>query len=99
MNESIDDLTVEREEDGHLVVKQIDKKVLSKGAWTTIIFRYQLWQPQTDDYSSDKYVIERYQKTGGEYKRRSKFNISSADQARKIVEILNLWLTDEGDSA
>lgn len=87
------------EENGHTIVRELDKKILSKGAWTTIIFRYQQWQPQSDDYGPDKYVIQRYQKSGGEYKRRSKFNISSADQAHKIVEILSQWLADEGDSA
>lgn len=99
MNDSIDDLTVEMEEDGRIIVKELDKRVLSKGAWTTIIFRYQQWQPKTEDYGPDKYAIHRYQKSGGEYKRRSKFNISSPDQARKIIEILSQWLDDEGDSA
>ena len=38
------------------------------------------------------YVIRRYKKTGGEYRQQSKFNISSADQARKIVDALSSWI-------
>ena len=45
MNETIDDLTVQFEENGQVIVNELDKVVLSKGAWTTILFRYQQWQP------------------------------------------------------
>lgn len=97
MNESIEDLTVEYEENGQLLVKELDKAVLSKGAWTTILFRYQQWQPETANYGPDKYVIQRYRKSGGEYHRQSKFNISSAEQARKIVDTLSAWI-DSADA-
>lgn len=92
MNESVDDLTVEYEENGQTIIRQLDKVVLSKGAWTTILFRYQEWRPETDDYGPDKYVIRRYRKVGGEYRQQSKFTISSQDQARKIIGALEGWL-------
>ncbi|MDO5484584.1 MAG: hypothetical protein Q4F27_06705 [Desulfovibrionaceae bacterium] len=92
MNETIDDLTVEYEENGQILIKELDKVVLSKGAWSTILFRYQEWRPESSDYGPDKYVIRRYKKMGGEYRQQSKFTISSADQARKIVDALQGWL-------
>lgn len=92
MNENVEDLTVEIEENGQILVRELDKAVLSKGAWATVLFRYQQLQPETGDYGPDKYVIQRYKKSGGEYKRQSKFNISSQDQARKIVDALSGWL-------
>ncbi|MDE5833647.1 MAG: hypothetical protein K2H64_11860 [Desulfovibrio sp.] len=95
MNETIDDLTVQEEENGQVFVKEIDKVILSRGAWTTILFRYQLYRPETDDFGPDKYVIQRYKKTGGSYRRQSKFNISSPEQARKIADALNGWLGAE----
>lgn len=95
MNETIDDLTVEMEENGQVFVKELDKVVLSKGAWATVLFRFQTYRPETDDFGPDKYVIQRYKKTGGEYRRQSKFNISSQEQARKIVDALNGWLKEE----
>lgn len=94
MSENIDDLTVEYEENGQILIKEIDKVALSKGAWVTMLFRYQQWRPESNDYGPDQYVIQRYQKSGGEYRRKSKFNISSANQARKIVDALNAWLDD-----
>lgn len=98
MNESIDDLTVDYEDNGQLIIRELDKAVLSKGAWTTILFRYQQWQPETGDYGPDRYVIQRYKKSGGEYCRQSKFNISSAEQARKIVDTLTAWIDDGGNA-
>ena len=90
----IEDLTVNFEENGTLVCKELDKEILSKGAWTTILFRYQEWRPETADYGPDKYVIRRYRKSGGEYRMQSKFTISSAKQAQNIVEILQSWLAE-----
>ena len=78
--------------DGIDVVKELDKAVLSKGAWTTILFRYQEWNRSKNEYSPDKYSIRRYQKRNGEYQQKSKFNISSKDQAEKIIEALQDWI-------
>ena len=88
-------MTVNFEENGTLVCKEIDKEILSKGAWTTILFRYQEWQTDTSDYGPDKYVIRRYKKSGGEYRMQSKFTISSAKQAPTLVDVLQNWLPKE----
>ncbi len=95
MNEHVDDLSVTYFEEGIETVKQLDKIVLTKGAWATIIYRYQDWDQKNDKYGPDKYTIRRYQKKNGEYKQRSKFNISSADQAEKIISALQTWLSAE----
>ncbi len=87
-----DDLTITYEEDGRTLVQEIDKVVLSKGAWTTVLFRYQELDNESDTYGPDKYAIRRYQKVGGEYNYKSKFVISSAAQAKKIVDALSAWL-------
>jgi hypothetical protein len=86
-----EELTVTYTEDGIDIVKELDKKILSKGAWTTLIFRYQEWNRSKEEYSKDKYTIRRYQKRNGEYQQKSKFNISSADQAKQLIEALNEW--------
>ena len=98
LSEAIEDLTVTYEENGQTVIKELDKVILSKGAWTTIIFRYQEWRPQMNSYGPDKYVIRRYKKVGGEYRPQSKFNISSADQARKIIEALQGWIGEADET-
>jgi hypothetical protein len=95
MPTNIDELTLNYEEDGILLVKELDREVLSKGAWTTIIFRYQSWDKGKEEYSKDMFSIRRYQKRQGEYIPKSKFNISSLDQAKKIIETLERWTKAE----
>jgi hypothetical protein len=91
----VEDLTVDYMEDGHLVSKQLDKVILTKGAWSTIIFRYQDWDRRKEEYGPDKFSIRRYQKRSGEYQQKSKFNISSRDQAQKIIDALQTWLKED----
>ena len=94
MAETVDELTVEYMEGDEMTVKELDKVVLTKGAWSTLIFRYQDLDRKTGEFGADKYTIRRYQKRNGEYSQRSKFNISSKDQANKIIDALKKW-TDE----
>lgn len=91
MSQKPEELSVSYVEDGIEVVKELDKEILSKGAWTTILFRYQEWDRAKGDFGPDKYSIRRYQKRGGEYRQQSKFNISSRDQAKAIIAALSKW--------
>jgi len=95
MSAEIDDLTVKYEEDGTVIVRELDKEILSKGSWTTIIFRYQDLNRTSGEYGPEKYTIRRYQKQKGQFLPKSKFNISSKAQAQKIVDTLNRWLAEE----
>ncbi len=94
MASTVDELTIDYEEDGIKIVDELDKVILSKGAWATVIFRYRQWQPSKEEYSPEKYTIRRYRKMSGQYKPQSKFNISSKDQAKKIIEALQGWTAD-----
>ena len=94
MATEIDELTVDYYEDGELLSRQLDKVVLSKGAWSTILYRYQDFDRKKEDFGPDKYSIRRYQKRNGQYQQKSKFNISSADQANKIISALQGWLAE-----
>jgi hypothetical protein len=94
MTSTVDELTVSYTEDGVEVVKELDKVVLSKGAWSTVIFRYQDWDRAKGEYGPEKYTIRRYQKRSGNYQQKSKFNISSKDQARALIAALQRWTTD-----
>ncbi len=95
MAETVDELTIDYTEDGIKVVKELDKEILSKGAWATIIYRYQDWDRKKEEYGPDRYTIRRYQKRNGEYQQRSKFNISSREQAKSIISALQRWVEAE----
>ncbi len=94
MSATIEELTINYEEDDVLVVKETGKEVLSKGAWTTILYRYNNLDRKTEEYGKDMFTIRRYQKRQGEYTMKSKFNISSAEQAKKIIATLESWVAE-----
>ena len=95
MAETVDELTIEYLEDGKMTVKQLDKVVLTKGAWATLMYKYQDLDRKKDEFGPVKYSIRRYQKRNGQYQPKSKFNISSKDQATKIIAALENWIKDD----
>ena len=94
MSETIDDLSIEYIEDERLIVKQLDKHVLTRGSWTTIMFLFQEMDKKTGIYGQERVSIRRYQKRGGVYRQQSKFNISSAKQGREIASVLSGWYAE-----
>jgi hypothetical protein len=95
MASDVSEITIKYEEDGILVVKELDKEILSKGAWATLIFKYQDWNRTKSEYGPPRFTIRRYRKMNGEYRQQSKFNISSMDQALKIINALQKWVDVE----
>lgn len=92
MASDVQELTINYTEDDILLVKELDKEVLTKGAWSTVMYRYQDWDRQKETYGPDKYTIRRYRKINNEYRQQSKFNISNRKQARQIIEALSKWV-------
>ncbi len=90
-NSTVDGITINYEEDGKLLVKELEKKILSKGAWTTIMYLYQELDRGTNDYKPAKISLRRYQKKDGNYVQRSKFTISSEKQAHLIRAKIEEW--------
>jgi len=95
MAETVDELTVTYVDGGIETVKELDKVVLTKGAWATLIYKYQDWNRTKEEYSPEKYTIRRYQKRDGQYQQKSKFNISSAAQAEGIIAALQGWIKED----
>lgn len=95
MFETIDDITIKYEENGEVVTKELEKEVLTRGAWTTIIFKYQDLDRKTNDFGPVKYSIRRYQKRNNTFNQKSKFNISNVKQAQQIIDVLTKWTNDD----
>ncbi|MBI1422584.1 MAG: hypothetical protein GC149_03885 [Gammaproteobacteria bacterium] len=99
MAETVDDITMNYFENDQQLVKELDKVILTKGAWSTILFKYQDWDRKKNDFGPVKFSVRRYQKREGTYRPKSKFNISSVDQAQKLIDGLNKWIQEgEGDA-
>ena len=90
---TIEEITIDyTDEDGQQIIRQLDKQVLSKGAWTTIMFLYTEWDRRKKAWSAPKARIDRFQKKNGEYRSQSKFKFTSSKQARQIIDIFKQWL-------
>jgi hypothetical protein len=93
---TVDELTANYEENGVLVVKEIAKEVLTKGAWATLMFLHQDLDRKSGNYGPPKITIRRYQRRDGVYMSRSKFTISSQNQALQIAAKIAEWFPQSG---
>jgi hypothetical protein len=91
MAETLDELTYDYEDEGILVRKQIDKVVLTKGSWATLMFLYQELDKASGAFRAPKIAIVRFKKFKGSYRKQSSFNVSSEKQARQITSVFEGW--------
>jgi cysteinyl-tRNA synthetase len=94
MAATVQEISITYEEDGIEVVKELDKAILSKGSWSTIVFKYQQWDARKEEYGPVRFSIRRFRKMRDEYRQQAKFNISSIDQAKKIIATLQKWIDE-----
>jgi hypothetical protein len=104
MAETLEELTYDYEDQGVLVRKQLDKQVLTKGTWATVMFLYQELDKAKGTFRAPKIAIVRFKKFKGSYRKQSSFNVSSEKQARQIVEVFEGWYpkmqaSDAGEGA
>lgn len=93
MAENINDITINYEDEGELLVEELEKVILNRGAWTSILFRYRERNKQTGQMGAPKAALRRYQKYQGVFKKRDAINLS-ADAAKTLVDNLQQWLSD-----
>jgi hypothetical protein len=100
MAETVAEISVDwKDEHGQPLVKELKKAVLTSGAWSTLTFLYQDFNKKAGEFGPPKIRVARYQKRGGKYIPQSKFNISSAKQAKQIIETIQTWLPDMDEKA
>lgn len=104
MAETIEELSYNYEDEGVLVRKELDKVVLTRGSWATVMFLYQELDKASGKFRAPKMAIVRFKKFRGQYRKQSSFNVSSEKQARQITEVFESWYpkmaaatADEGD--
>jgi len=96
MAETIDEITIAYEEEGVLVLEELEKVVLNRGAWTTILFRYRERDRKTGEFGLPKAGLRRYQKYNGVFRKRDSINLSK-DTARVLCDVLPAWFADMED--
>jgi len=93
MTENINDITITYEDEGEILVEELGKVILTRGAWTSILFRYRERNRQTGAMGPPKAALRRYQKHNGLFKKRDAINLS-AEAARALVTTLGQWLNE-----
>src|ERR1043165_4532266 len=91
MAETLEELTYNYEDEGVLVRKELDKTVLTKGSWATVMFLYQELDKASGKFRAPKMAIVRFKKFKGAYRKQSSFNVSSEKQARQITQVFESW--------
>ncbi len=97
--EDLEDISVEYEENGVLLVKQEAVEVISRGGWPVLLFSYREMDQKTGDYGRLKFSLRKYRKRQGVYRPEAKFNIGNAGQAVAIAKTLMDWAKDAEDGA
>ena len=96
MAETLEELTYNYEDGGVLVRKELDKTVLTKGSWATVMFLYQELDKASGTFRAPKIAIVRFKKFRGAYRKQSSFNVSIEKQARQITEVFEKWYPKMG---
>jgi hypothetical protein len=65
MAETLEELTYDYEEEGTLVRKEIDRAVLTKGGWATLMFLFQELDRASGKFRAPKMAIVRFKKSKG----------------------------------
>jgi hypothetical protein len=89
--DSLDELTYDVEEDGVLVRRQLERVVLARGPWATLLFLYDELDRGTGAFGAPKVSVTRFQKWRGGYRRHSAFPLANGAQARELAEVLARW--------
>jgi hypothetical protein len=94
MSSDIDELTIQYEEEGQVLIEELDKLILNRGAWTTILFLYREWNAKTEDFSLPKAGLRRYQKTGGAFRKRDGINLTEKSIPMLIAQLQSWFKID-----
>ncbi|HVZ71725.1 MAG TPA: hypothetical protein VHJ20_05060 [Polyangia bacterium] len=91
MVDALDDLTYDLEEDGTLVRRQLERVVLARGPWATVLFLYEELDHATGVFRAPRIAFVRFQKRRGAYRKHAAFTLAGANDARALEEVLARW--------
>jgi hypothetical protein len=90
----LEDITIAYEENGEEIIKEEDKFILAKGAWSTVAYLYRQ-KDKNGEFGDKRVRLVRYKKRNGKYLTHAKFNLTGPAQVEKLVEKLNEWYSEE----
>lgn len=90
----LEDISIAYEENGEEIIKEEDKYILAKGAWSTVAYLYRQ-KDRNGEFGEKRVRLVRYKKRNGKYLTHAKFNLTGPAQVEKLVEKLNEWYSEE----
>jgi hypothetical protein len=88
--QSVDDLSYDWEEDGRQVRRELDRRVLSRGGWPTVMYLYQELDPATDAWRPAKVALVRYQSRRGMLRKHASITLGEA-RSLELASALETW--------
>lgn len=90
----LEDITIAYEENGEEIIKEEEKYILSKGAWSTVAYLYRQ-KDKNGEFGEKRVRLVRYKKRNGKFLTHAKFNLTGPAQVEKLMEKLTEWYSDE----
>lgn len=90
MSSDVEELTIQYEENDEVKVEELERVVIQRGVWATVLFRYRDRNNKTGEWNKPKAALRRYRKMGGSYRKQDAVNISERS-APLLVAKLSEW--------
>ena len=90
----LEDITIAWEENGEEVIKEEDKYILAKGAWSTVAYLFRQ-KDKNGEFGEKRVRLVRYKKRNGKYLTHAKFNLTGPAQVFQLMEKLGEWYKDD----
>ena len=87
--EDIDDITLELEQDGELVIRQEERQVIARGAWPLVAFLYRE-RGADGSFGPPKVSVRRFRRQHDAYRLEGKLNLS-LQQVRDLASLFQRW--------
>jgi two-component SAPR family response regulator len=93
----LDEISLDVEEQGVLLKKQIAKSIIAKGSWPVAVFLYRELDEKKKDYGTLKTGIYKFRKIQDSYRIQGKINLPSFDDAVELAKVILKWKEDFAD--
>lgn len=89
---TIEEITCTFVEDGKVVRRELEKRVLKKtGVWVTVFYLFSDWSDYRKSFQPPKVMLTRYRFVNGEYKRKKSINMA-VSQLAEGMPTLQEWI-------
>lgn len=86
--QNLDDITMNIEENGVEISREIDRIVLERRGWATVAIAYQERKKEDEPFSGARFILLKLRSSGDGWKLESKFKISDAGAAEEIARFI-----------